>query len=533
MSQVGDAVASSARGGFITFLGGTFAAMIGAVGTLFVAGLLSPSDYGLYTLALLPELLFVILSDWGINSAVTRYIARYRSNNMAWKTRRLVRIALLFKIASSSLISFGLFLGAPWVATVLMNRPTLTPYIQFTAISIFFHTLYTTSLAIFAGYEQMGRRAMVNVTQSVIQALLSLMLILLGYGVTGAILGHAVSFIIGGSLAALLALRSSNIPLTSVTQRHIGYQELLTMMTRFGIPIFIGNAIGNMINQFRGVLLPWFISNELIGNYDVAFRFGMLTGVLAEALRVTLYPTYSKFSHSLHPANTRIIYRESVRYVALLIVPWALVLASLSQPLIFALFGSRYPYAPQYLALLLLPSLLASIGYLCNGNFLNSQGETRSTFKIELVRFGVSIALTPLFLYFVGLEGFILANLGAHTIATVVGLNIIQNKFHVRPDFGKNGRIFLTGLAAAIVIYGIQYVLFPLLPSLIIIFIGLFSYLLFFLVLAPFVGAIDSTDVKTLTSLLRDLKWLRPVIQFILRFESKILTIAQPSRNTT
>jgi O-antigen/teichoic acid export membrane protein len=124
MSQVGDAVASSARGGLITFLGGTFAAMIGAVGTLFVAGLLSPSDYGLYTLALLPELLFVILSDWGINSAVTRYIARYRSSNMAWKTRRLVRIALLFKIASSSLISFGLFLGAPWVATVLMNRPT-------------------------------------------------------------------------------------------------------------------------------------------------------------------------------------------------------------------------------------------------------------------------------------------------------------------------------------------------------------------------------------------------------------------------
>ena len=66
----------------------------------------------------------------------------------------------------------------------------------------------------------------------------------------------------------------------------------------------------------------------------------------------------------------------------------------------------------------------------------------------------------------------------------------------------------------------------------IIIFIGLFSYLLFFLVLAPFVGAIDSTDVKTLTSLLRELKWLRPVIQFILRFETKILTIAQPSRNT-
>ncbi len=531
MSQVGDAVATSARGGLITFLGGSFAAVIGAIGTLFVAGLLSPADYGLYTLSLLPELLFVILSDWGINSAATRYIARYRSNNTPWKTRRLVRIALLFKIGSASLISFALFLSASWVATVLLNRPALAPYIQFTAMSIFFHTMYTTSLAIFAGYEQMGRRAMVNVTQSIIKALLSPMLILLGYGVTGAVLGHVVSFMIGGSLAALLVIKSSNISVTSVTQRRIGYRELLTMMTRFGIPIFIGNVIGNMINQFRGVLLPWFISDELIGNYDVAFKFGMLTGVLAEAIRVTLYPTYSKFSHSLQPTNTRTIFRESVRYVALLIVPWTLLLASLSQPLIFTLFGTKYPYAPQFLALLLLPSLLASIGYLCNGNFLNSQGETRSTFKIELVRFGVSIALTPLFLYFIGLEGFILANLGAHATATLVGLYIIQNKFQVRPDFGKNGRIFLTAVAAAVAIYGVQYYLSSLLSPLIIMFLGLFSYLLIFLVLAPFFGAIDSTDIKTFKSLLRDLKGLQPVILFILRFETKLLTISRSFRN--
>jgi Na+-driven multidrug efflux pump len=112
---------------------------------------------------------------------------------------------------------------------------------------------------------------MVNITQSIIKALLSPMLILLGYGVTGAVLGHVVSFMIGGSLAALLAIKSSNISVTSVTQRHIGYRELLTMMTCFGIPIFIGNVIGNMINQFRGVLLPWFICTPLILNSAIHF----------------------------------------------------------------------------------------------------------------------------------------------------------------------------------------------------------------------------------------------------------------------
>jgi O-antigen/teichoic acid export membrane protein len=533
MGQVGDAVATSARGGLITFLGGTFAAMIGALGTLLVAGLLSPSDYGLYTLSLLPEFLFVILSDWGVSSAVTRYIARYRSNKTPWKTRRLVRVALLFKLGSSSLLSFALFVSASWVATVLLNRPQLTRYVQFTAMSILFHTLYVTSLAIFAGYERMGRRAIVNVAQSVIKAILSPILIILGFGVTGAILGHVVSFMIGGSLAALLAIKTSNIQAPSVIQKNIGYQEVLTMMTRFGIPIFIGNVIGNVINQFRGVLLPWFISDELIGNYDVAFKFGMLTGVLAEAIRVTLYPAYSKFTHTLDPASTRMIYRESVRYVALLILPWTLLLASLAQPLIYTLFGAKYPNAPQYLVLLLLPSLLASIGYLCNGNFLNSQGETRSTFKIELVRFGISISLTPVLLYLIGIDGFILANLCAHAIATLVGLYIIQNKFQVRPDFWKNIRIFITAVAAAIGIYGAQYVTSSFLSPLITVIVGMLGYLLIFLVLAPFIGAIDSDDINTFKSLLRDLKWLQPVILVILRFETKILSIARSLRGST
>jgi O-antigen/teichoic acid export membrane protein len=527
MGQVGDAVATSARGGLITFLGGTFAAVVGAVGTLFVAGLLSPSDYGLYTLSLLPELLFVILADWGVSSAITRYIARYRSNNMMWKTRRLVHVALLFKLATSSLLALALFVSAPLVATILLNRPQLTPYIQFTAMSILFNTIYVTSLAVFAGYEQMGRRAAVNVAQSMIKAVLSPILILLGLGVTGALLGHVISFIVGGSLAALLVLKTSNIQAPSVIQRSISYQEFLTMMMRFGIPVFIGNIIGNIVNQFRGVLLPWFISNELIGNYDVAFKFGMLTGVLAEAIRITLYPTYSKFSLSHHPANTRMIYRESVRYVALLVLPWTFLLASLSQPLIYTLFGTKYPYAPQYLVLLLLPSLLASVGYLCDVNFLNSQGDTRSSLKIELVRFGVSIVLTPIFLFFIGIDGFILSNLFAHTVATLVSLYIIQQKFQVRPDFGKSSRIFITAALTAFGVYGLLLLIPLTLPSSIAVIMGMLGYILVFLVLAPLIGAIDSNDITVLKSLLRDLKWLRPVILLILRFETKLLTIAR------
>jgi O-antigen/teichoic acid export membrane protein len=62
----------AAHGGLFLFVGNVLSTVILAVGIIIVARLLGPSDYGLYTLALVIPLLLVSLSDAGMSFALVR-----------------------------------------------------------------------------------------------------------------------------------------------------------------------------------------------------------------------------------------------------------------------------------------------------------------------------------------------------------------------------------------------------------------------------------------------------------------------------
>jgi hypothetical protein len=71
---------TSAAGGFQLFLGRVISTVIMAVGTIILGGLILPSDYGLYTVALIPATTLMLFQDWGVSAALTRHCAKCRRN---------------------------------------------------------------------------------------------------------------------------------------------------------------------------------------------------------------------------------------------------------------------------------------------------------------------------------------------------------------------------------------------------------------------------------------------------------------------
>ena len=71
----------SVKGGFNLFYGLIISTIISSLYIIFLARLLSPSDMGILAIAVVAPNLFALLRDWGINSAITRYIAKYKSEN--------------------------------------------------------------------------------------------------------------------------------------------------------------------------------------------------------------------------------------------------------------------------------------------------------------------------------------------------------------------------------------------------------------------------------------------------------------------
>ncbi|MBA3614694.1 MAG: oligosaccharide flippase family protein, partial [Rubrobacteraceae bacterium] len=109
-------VAKVARGAGISTAGQGVGRVIGYVTQVVIARLLGAQFYGFYAagVALINGL--QILSRFGMENGVVRYVAHYREHEDAARVRGTIVMALLFPIALSFVLSAVLFFGAGFIA---------------------------------------------------------------------------------------------------------------------------------------------------------------------------------------------------------------------------------------------------------------------------------------------------------------------------------------------------------------------------------------------------------------------------------
>ena len=69
----------SARGGFFLFTGNASSLAILAIGSIILARLLGPENYGLFSLSLVVPSILVGFLDLGVRSALVRFSAKFRA----------------------------------------------------------------------------------------------------------------------------------------------------------------------------------------------------------------------------------------------------------------------------------------------------------------------------------------------------------------------------------------------------------------------------------------------------------------------
>jgi len=519
MSRLSEAAVISAKGSFITFMGSTISLLFGAAGSIIVARLLSPSEYGLFAVSLVPIGLFSMFSDWGVNSALIRFTAKYKAEEKHQNIKRLVWAGFMFKILLGITLSLALFLSADWVATNLINRPETVNLIRIVSLLVLTQSVYNTSLSVLAGLEKMKHRAAVNLSQATIKSFVSPLLVFVGYGVSGAVIGHVLSYAVAAGVGFLLSVSSTREKKNIIVGSwNVG--DSLRLMIGFGLPLYFGSLIGGFVGQFRSLLLPWYVSNELIGNFDVASKFVSLIVLVTGSLGITLFPAFSKFNHDVEPEKTRNAFRKSVRYSSMIVLPIVVLVAVLSKPIIYTLYTENYPQSPLFLVLLLLPTFLVGSGSISIGRFLNSQGDTRNNFRIGLVGSVLLLVLSPVLILLGGIEGFIISSFISVLASNLFGIYKLNRKYGVIPDFNHTGRTLLCSAIPATFAYLVSL----LLPLPLFSFLAASAvFLFFYLVFAPVTGAVEISDIINLRVIARELRIIYPFARMILGFEEKML----------
>ena len=378
-------VQTAARGGLFLFIGSASSTVIMAIGGILVARLLGPSSYGLYSLSLVIPTFLVSVSDMGMNFALVRLTARLRAEGHHARANRLLRLGILLKLTTSALAFFICYAGSTQIATTLLNRPELAPFVRFASVLIVFQALFDATNNAFIGSDLMQYTASTQIMMSILKGTLCPALVLIGLGITGVISGYILSLAAAGLTGAcILFARPAGIRVkaTSPTDAMLLRSQSkgsrhgpssgqttdsalngLRALLGYGFPLYVAAILTTFLLQYQNIVLAHFANNVEIGNFNATWNFTQLVAILSYPIMTSLFPMFSKMDPRNRRDELSRTFALTVKYVALVMVFISVALMVFSRDLIYLTYGKGYALAPRYLMLLSALYLLSGIGF--------------------------------------------------------------------------------------------------------------------------------------------------------------------------
>jgi stage V sporulation protein B len=522
MSKAVDVAKASARGSFQFLWGLVVSTIISAVGTIFIGRLLGSDLYGLYSIVLTaPDLLFVF-RDLGVNSAMVKFTAQFRSEGRLTEVRSVFLSGLIFEVALGLVLSAILFALSDVIA-VILNRPDIGPLIQLASFTVLASGLVNAATAAFTGMERMELNSVMLILQSVIKTMVVVALVILGLGPAGAVIGFTVSFFTAGLIGVLFIwILYRKLPKLPCKMELIAY---LKEMLKYGLPLSISSILIGFLAQFFAFLLPihYVTDNNIIGNYRIAQTFVVLIGFFATPITTMLFPAFSKLNPEKDKETLRNVFQSSIKYAALLVVPVSALVMSVSEPAISTLFGDTYTTAPLFLALLAIAYLYSAIGNLSTGNLINGQGHTTYNMKLAIITSSIGFPMGYIMIMNFGVLGLIATSLTAGLPSLFISLRWLKTNYDVTVDWRSSAKILLSSTIAGT----LTYLIITQLPlaSWIRLLIGVAIFLLIFILAALFTRTITRSEINNLRNMTTGFGILTGILDKLLNLLNKLITI--------
>ena len=489
----------SAKGSFYIFIGNLVSEIANAVGIIIVARLLTPKDMGIYGLSFVISGFFWIASDLGISQALVRYLAGYQNLGEWGKVKNVTKKAFIFQGGLACILAIIMYILAAPLATIILKRPELAGIIRITSSLVITQSIYTSASASFNGLDRMDLSGAMKILLSVVKATSAILLVNQGHGVFSLIYGH----LIGTGVASITSVVILYFLLSRMKpdQEGLSGGTSLHTMLGFGFPLFLSRFLMSFELGYRGLLLAWFSDNAAIGNLDIANKFISLAGLFTLPIITVVYPAFSKIDIKRQPEKMKTLYRSSVKYATLIIIPVTMAMILLSRQGIGLLFGTRYGPAPTFFSLSLLQYLAVGLGSLSVFGFLNSQGDTSTSFRLNTIYVTLKMLLGTIFTWLWGVPGLLTALFISAVAGNALNHCLAQRKYGIDIDIMFNLRVVIFSATATIITWQTLQII-PLSGHLLQIIIGGALFVTGCLILAPISQAIGINDIQILRRLL-------------------------------
>ncbi len=502
------------------YLGQALGVVITIMTLILVTRLLGAGDYGLYTFAFGFSALVDIVGNFGIGTYFGRNLARHLYQ------KDIGEVVHTLVAGYSLLIPISLFLTvlgiaiSPYVANVLFRSLGISALTLMLASSIiFFSTFESTAVQALIGLTKGKLASLVGVFTDIIQLAASVLLILSGHGVDGAIAGMLIGYACGAALALYLILRVVS-RLGTVSLKMPSGAELRHALT-FVVPMSLNNVLNLSMANFAVIYLSLFVSKVTLGNYGAALKGLAFIAVFYSTASTALLPlfTTAQASHKKEKANET--YNKLILYSLMITLPFIVYIAVMAKPGASLLLPGSFGNTGFYLSLIALGSLIDAFQYYLS-NLLISNGFTTPLVKTLVVstvlQFITVILLVPRF----GVLGAIAAIFFIGSITeSILFIRLSIRLMGFRLDYKKTFLLFASNILLIIPLA----VALMLRSNLLSLAAGIAILLISYPALIAALGVIDASDIKLARNISEKIPALKLPISLLERYIGFLLSL--------
>ena len=472
-----------AKGAGIGFIGTAIGMMFGFFTRMIIARFLGPGDYGLISLGVAGLSITATIGLLGLPAGITRHVSFYKGKGDKGRIKGTIISALKISFPISIILACLLFFGANWISANLFHDESLTQILQIFAIAVPFWCLAQIFLRATIGFQDMRYKAYVeDIFQNVFKIAVIILLLYLGFEVSGAAWGWAIAIVVMSFLAFYFLEKK----VFSVFDTEVKAISIRKELFSFSWPITLVDASRLIFGWMGTLMLGYFITSYDVGIYNAALPVAGLMQIALASSAAIFMPVISELYSLRNYEDIRRTYSMVTKWIFSIVFPGFLLIILFAKPIMWILFGSEYVSGAMALCILAFGYLIASaVGP--TSSILAAFGKTKVIMRCYFVGAGINLFLNIYLIPIYGVNGAAIATASSFAFMNIFTFLFVYKIGRMQPFRMSFLKPIFASALACLLVYGITEYLIG--ASLFVLIVMLFVFLaLYFFLLLLFKG---------------------------------------------
>ncbi len=372
---------------------------------------LSPPDYGLYQLVYVTSLLLMSLLYGAFGVGIVRF----------WPAQRSPAERQTF-LSNVFFTTFLLIMGVlviTGIASFFFHQHQRLLWLGF--VIYLTQTWFQLDSDLFRANGNARLYAYLRSSRAVLTLCFAVFFLYLGWGVTGVL----ASFVVGNTLAVLLARKQALIRLSNCRWRFINSAQLKTLSS-YSVPLALTFALNYVIDNTDRWLLAKMSSLHDAGLYSAAYNLPAQTlTVLMTVVNLAGYPIVVRTYESGGAKAARDLVKNLYAGFLIIALPAAVGFALLRQNIVHVILGAEYhEVAIRILPIIVATSVISGLKCYYLDISFHLTNNTRLLFYFSMLVAGVNVGLNLVLIPRYGIDGAVIASAIAFLVGFLASLTM-------------------------------------------------------------------------------------------------------------